>query len=838
MFRGFGPIVAGLVAILAASAARGSSPEAKWTPRSVAAAVEATAMKTSFGQLEGFGRASLSLPAPERLSRLQHVAWTFLNQGDFSRFAYWNAALAREAEAAGDSSFVAVAQLNALRSRYDQGDEAAAAEIRTAAERPLDWFARVHALTALAYVEVREGQTGVALRTLSDAESLVPDKDPRAAMARSRIWEIDAIGLMMLNDINGTAVALGRQEFEFGSPGYPRPDYDGVENLATLAARIGDVGLGQTLAGSMHRLAMRSGLPSSRAWDRVVCVRVGLLTSPRDALKCFDGLGVNLGEAAFVAPRLLPSRALAEAQTGQLGAAKRDADAAHKLLNAGAFSKTQFERLDDADAAILAAEGHPAMAYQRLMASETKDRLDTANRFSAGVGQITAQMQQQLDARRDQLATAQRNEALQHDMFATRNLLDGAVILVIGGFIFLLVLQRRHALALRQARTEAVNANRAKSEFLANMSHEIRTPLNGVVAMADMLTRAELDPKSREMAGIIHASGDTLLRLLNDILDLSRIESGKVTIEAAPFHVGDMMRAVAGLSALKCEEKGVQLRLEIAPEIDHMVVGDVVRVRQVVSNLLSNAVKFTERGEVRVSATRSADGLARFTVTDSGVGFATADKPKVLARFEQADASITRRFGGTGLGLSICSELASLMGGRLDCKSALGIGSTFWLEAPLPPVADTAPIEATRTARDPAADVEGAPLRILMADDHPTNRKVFELMLDGQVELDTVENGQQAVERVRLASYDVILMDMQMPVMDGLTAIREIRKLEAEGASRTPIIMLTANAMPEHVSSALASGADLFLAKPFTAPSLYDAIADALSRHGAAERAA
>jgi CheY-like chemotaxis protein len=326
------------------------------------------------------------------------------------------------------------------------------------------------------------------------------------------------------------------------------------------------------------------------------------------------------------------------------------------------------------------------------------------------------------------------------------------------------------------------------------------------------------------MAEIIRASGDTLQRLLSDILDVARIEAGQITIEAAPFHVGDMVRSVAALSQLKCDEKGVRLVVEVRPEINCTAAGDLVRVRQVVTNLLSNAVKFTEKGEVRLTVERMATGAVRFMVVDTGVGFDMADKAKVLGRFQQADSSITRRFGGTGLGLAICCDLAIRMGGVLDCESAPGVGSRFWMELPLEP----AEVEAVANT-DGGAEMGEAALRILLADDHPTNRKVVELMLEGgAADLTCVEDGQQALEMFTRHRFDLILMDMQMPVMDGVTCIREIRRLEQTGQlEATPIIMLTANALPEHVSLAMAAGADLYLAKPFTATALFDTIAAA-----------
>jgi CheY-like chemotaxis protein len=368
------------------------------------------------------------------------------------------------------------------------------------------------------------------------------------------------------------------------------------------------------------------------------------------------------------------------------------------------------------------------------------------------------------------------------------------------------------------------------------MSHEIRTPLNGVVAVADMLARANIGPREQEMVEIIRSSGDTLQRLLSDVLDLARIESGKITIETTAFNAGDLVRGVAALSQLRCDEKGVKLEVEIAPSLDGYVNGDMVRVRQVVTNFLSNAVKFTETGVIRVTAERTPEGLARFTVVDSGVGFDPGSKALVMGRFQQADSSITRRFGGTGLGLAICAELASLMGGHVDCDSTPGKGSRFWMELPLPPAEVQAPEAVAVTA---ASDAEGR-LRILVADDHPTNRRVVELMLGDIADLVSAENGREALDALAHGpTFDVVLMDMQMPVMDGLTAVREIRRAETlQGASRLPIIMLTANAMPDHIAEAQAAGADLHLGKPFTAKALFDAIDEAISINANSEEMA
>ncbi|MGZ9100601.1 MAG: ATP-binding protein, partial [Brevundimonas sp.] len=371
---------------------------------------------------------------------------------------------------------------------------------------------------------------------------------------------------------------------------------------------------------------------------------------------------------------------------------------------------------------------------------------------------------------------------------------------------------------------------------LANMSHEIRTPLNGVVSMADTLARRDLKAEEHEMVELIRSSGATLERLLSDILDSAKIESGQLTFEPAPFDLEQSVNDVAALWRVKAEDQGVAMVVEFDEALSGMVEGDTVRLRQVLTNLVSNALKFTSSGSVRLSVMSTLDGRAVFRVTDTGVGFDPDQKGRIFRRFQQADGSITRRYGGTGLGLTISNALVELMGGTaLDCDSAPGKGSTFWFDIPMTRISES----ASGAEPTEAKDITATPLRILLADDHPANRKVVEIMLAATaMELTAVEDGQQAVEAFAAGGFDLVLMDMQMPVMDGLTATRTIRAMEAEqGLTSTPIIMLTANAMAEHVASGRAAGADAHLTKPVTMVSLFEAIAAALDGESQREAA-
>jgi two-component system, sensor histidine kinase len=383
---------------------------------------------------------------------------------------------------------------------------------------------------------------------------------------------------------------------------------------------------------------------------------------------------------------------------------------------------------------------------------------------------------------------------------------------------------------LEAARDAAEAANRSKSEFLANMSHEIRTPLNGVMGVASALRRSSLGERQAEMVSVIEDSAESLQVLLADILDLARVEAGRLEIAPEPFDLRKAVVNIAELFRAKAEEKGLQLVVEVADDVDPYLLGDKVRIKQIVGNLLSNAVKFTDAGVVSliVSAAVSEDGGPdlRFEVRDDGIGFDSAAHERLFGRFEQADGSITRRFGGAGLGLSISNALAGLMGGQITARSELGKGATFVLSLPLIVAEPADAVAETNVAVQGRLDEGAATLRILAAEDHEVNRKVLQMMFDGlAVDMTMAENGREAVERFAAERFDLILMDMQMPEMDGLQAIAAIRAKERDEAlPRTPIIMLTANALPEHQAAGSAAGADAFVTKPVSAQALLETI--------------
>jgi signal transduction histidine kinase/ActR/RegA family two-component response regulator len=379
---------------------------------------------------------------------------------------------------------------------------------------------------------------------------------------------------------------------------------------------------------------------------------------------------------------------------------------------------------------------------------------------------------------------------------------------------------------LISARLEAEAANNAKSQFLATISHEIRTPLNGVLGMAQIMGLSELDPVQKGRLNIIRRSGEVLLSILNDVLDLSKIEAGKLTIETIDFNLGEVLRATTHAYGPLAAEKGLIFSQDL-DTIDGVYRGDPTRVRQILTNLISNALKFTEVGEIQVSAHFAAETLY-LSVKDTGIGIPPEKLSKLFGKFTQADETTTRRFGGTGLGLSICRDLAGLMGGKIDVESQEGKGSTFTASIPLVRIGDVEPAES-EDAELPEAF--GAGVRVLAAEDNQTNQLVLRTLLEMVgYEVSIAGDGAEAVSLWEAEDWDVILMDVQMPVMDGPTATRAIRGREAvTGRRRTPIIALTANTMAHQVEGYRADGMDGHVAKPIDAESLFQAIIDATS---------
>jgi CheY-like chemotaxis protein/nitrogen-specific signal transduction histidine kinase len=404
---------------------------------------------------------------------------------------------------------------------------------------------------------------------------------------------------------------------------------------------------------------------------------------------------------------------------------------------------------------------------------------------------------------------------------------------LIGDSLWKIVSLQRALAALEKARDQAEAASRAKSTFLANMSHELRTPMNAIMGMTSLALRHAEDPKLQDQLQKIDSASKHLLHVINDILDISKIEAERLTLEHADFRLGEVLENLMSLVGHKASEKGLKLNIDLPAGLPaRMFNGDPLRLGQILLNLAGNALKFTPGGSItlraRIVVDNADDLLLRWEVQDTGIGISTEDQQRLFTAFEQADGSMTRRYGGTGLGLAISKRLAQMMGGEIGVESEPGRGSTFWFTVRLRKAASAATVPppspgASRRAPDERLLDAHAGARILLAEDEPVNQEVSRgLLEDAGLSVDLAADGSEAVALASRNRYDLILMDMQMPNLNGVDATQAIRRDSLNTA--TPILAMTANAFEEDRQTCLAAGMNDFVAKPVEPDHLYEAL--------------
>ncbi len=790
--------------------------------------------------IERAGRRALHESGQVRLYGLWRVLYAYKSNQIPGRFDVW-AHEAREAALRDkDPSLAALADLETIAYRHETRGFRAFTEA--------DWLKFMTKsgpdIRLMAGIErVRHlGQVGRWAQAARLAADLTTDLEKRGRIAQPLLAELHQVHSYTLSDIGDKEGALDHMaqaaRLDERDAFYLRK-IERIYDIGFTAAELGELDVAERFSTLHHKMTTADGDQNLLTWDRFLCARIAALrNAPEKVLDCVRPAAANLAAPdRRLQVLMLAQRALAQAQLGRADLARADLTRLRTIPTTLTPRDPHQENL--IEAYLDQADGNSAEAFRKLDAWRRLDAAEADRAHSRSVAEMSSALDSELRAKRDE------SRRLTEEVRLSRSLARASVVIalllgvLVAGGVAWAVHQRRVSRRFKDAQEHAEAANKAKSSFLAVMSHELRTPLNGMLGVGQALRAGQLTPEQKEQVDLIMDSGDTLLVLLNDILDLSKIEAGK--LEIAPT-VGDLVQTcsrLVGAYQPTAREKGVDLTFKLESEAPGPLMFDGVRVRQCLTNLVSNALKFTTHGKVEVALAcyPTDDGRMRLRlrVADSGIGMNDATVAKLFRPFVQADASTTRNFGGTGLGLNITRRLVEMMRGEIRVESEEGVGSVFTIEM-LVDIAEASdvPVWEAEAGDEDAGFVALQGRRVLVVDDHPVNRRVIRLFLEPfDCELVEAENGQQALDALEGQPIDIVLMDVNMPVLDGLEATRRLRK--DPRFTRLPVVALTADVMSSQIKTCLEAGCDAHVAKPIDLRNLLSAMDRCLARGTARE---
>ncbi|WP_255367619.1 response regulator [Caulobacter sp. UNC279MFTsu5.1] len=764
--------------------------------------------------IESMGRSALEAKGDARFYGAWRVLNYYRNNGQDADFDRWAGQLRKVATRDGDPRLAGMAEAMrlsgpVLSGRADSLDDAVWSRFDAAGPD-------VRRVAQLERLRVAVGLNQWA-RASAVGAALIRDVDGQNRLTWPLAAEAHTLLATTLGDLGDHLSALDHLTAAADLDrriGSATQDAERVYDLADMASAAGEYAAAERLAALHGEVIKTSGGPRATFFNRYLCASIAYDQAQwARTLRCLDTVAPLLDKPQDGwAVGALRMRLEVKARLGDAKGARQD----FARLRAAPDGLGAEDPLSDlfSDAYTLRAEKKGLEAFDVYDRWRRKAMRAMKEDHQHKIAAISSALQAELGSKREQLQHVEKEAALQRGLNTAWTMVAGLMTLLAAGGAAWMVHQRRVSRELRDARARAEAASEAKSTFLATMSHELRTPLNGMLGLAQTLKLEPLEPGEREQVELLEDSGRNLLTLLNDVLDLSKIEAGKLDIAPIP---GDLVQTCARLVRVQgalAADKGLAITFAAADDTPASLSFDPVRVRQCVSNLLSNAVKFTAHGEVAMTLRCEplADGevLATIRVSDTGVGMSPETLAKLFGAYVQADASTARRFGGTGLGLNITRRLAVMMGGDVTVESQEGVGSTFTLSFRCGALAEATPRTEAEAA---AAPFDLRERRVLLVDDHPVNRKVVGVMLApfGCVVVEA-EHGQAALDRLEAEPFDVVLMDVNMPVMDGLEATRRIRA--RPDWAGLPIIALTADVMDDQIQACREAGMDDFVVKP------------------------